>query len=156
MLWTDVLGQSPERTVLMVLSDSTTVCAYIRKQGGTKSCTLCHLALDLLTFCDVHGFSLHIPGRVCLSGRSQSSDTFSDGVVSSPGRIAEDSTPLSRHGGGLVGNPLQCSAASVGSPFPDNTAVAVDGLAAIGQDETSLQQSSFLSFYKGWRRSSAA
>ena len=87
-------------------------------------------------FCDVHGISLHIPGRLCHSGRSQSSDTFSDGVVSSPGRVAEDSTPLSGHDGGLVGNPLLCSAASVGSPFPDDTAVAVDGLAVIGQDET--------------------
>ena len=60
----------------------------------------------------------------------------SDGVVSSPGRVAEDSTPLSGHDGGLVSNPLLRSAASVGSPFPDDTAVAVDGLAAIGQDET--------------------
>ena len=49
---------------LMVLSDSTTVCAYIRKQRRTKSRALCHLALDLLTFCDVHSISLHIPGRL--------------------------------------------------------------------------------------------
>jgi hypothetical protein len=51
----------------MVLSDSTTVCLYIRRQGGTKSRLLCQGTIDLLHSAAALGFSLqsrHIPGRL--------------------------------------------------------------------------------------------
>ena len=50
---------------VLILSDNWTVVAYISKQGGTKSETLCLLAVDLWQFAAAHNIDLqarHIPG----------------------------------------------------------------------------------------------
>lgn len=52
---------------VLVLSDNTTVVAYIQKSGGTKSVQLCMLAFQLLRWCAERGIRLrarHIPGRL--------------------------------------------------------------------------------------------
>jgi hypothetical protein len=52
---------------VMLLTDNTTVVAYIRNQGGTHSRQLCSLTMDLLHFCHATNISLkvrHIPGHL--------------------------------------------------------------------------------------------
>ena len=52
--------------VVMVATDNTTVVAYIRRQGGTQSYSLCQEAIRLLQWCHDQNVVLrvtHIPGR---------------------------------------------------------------------------------------------
>lgn len=52
---------------VLILSDNTTVVAYIQKSGGTHSPSLCMLAFRLLCWCKSRGIDLvarHIPGRL--------------------------------------------------------------------------------------------
>ena len=52
-------------TAVDVLTDNSTTVAYINKEGGTQSPTLCYLALDLWAWCRQHGIYLvanHISG----------------------------------------------------------------------------------------------
>ena len=52
-------------TAVDVLMDNSTTVAYINKEGGTQSPTLCYLALDLWAWCRQHGIYLvanHISG----------------------------------------------------------------------------------------------
>ena len=56
-----VSGQS-----LLIRSDNTTVVSYINFQGGTHSCSLCLLAIELWEWCIQRGIHLsaaHIPGE---------------------------------------------------------------------------------------------
>jgi ribonuclease HI len=51
---------------ITLFSDNSTVVAYIRKQGGTHSDTLCRLTWDFLQLCSHLGTELsprHIPGK---------------------------------------------------------------------------------------------
>ena len=51
---------------VLVRSDNTTTCAYINKQGGTKSWDLCLLAQRLWLWClqqDIHIRATYIPGK---------------------------------------------------------------------------------------------
>lgn len=53
--------------VVLVSTDNTTVVAYINKQGGTKSKSLCRQAITLLLWCHSRRIILvarHIPGRL--------------------------------------------------------------------------------------------
>ena len=53
--------------VVLIATDNTTVVAYINRQGGTKSPSLCHLAYDLLSWTQLHHILLrarHIPGHL--------------------------------------------------------------------------------------------
>ena len=72
--WRNLLtGQS-----VVILSDNTTVCAYIKRQGGTKSHALCQLTLDLLQLTAPLQISLiprHIPGRLNVIADGLSRDT---------------------------------------------------------------------------------
>ena len=55
-----------EKSVL-ILSDNSTVVAYLSKQGGTKSEVLCQLATNICQFAQLHSIDLqarHIPGRL--------------------------------------------------------------------------------------------
>ena len=52
---------------VLILSDNSTVVAYLSKQGGTKSQSLCRLATDIWQFAQLHAIDLqarHIPGRL--------------------------------------------------------------------------------------------
>jgi hypothetical protein len=54
-----------QNQTVLVKSDNSTVVAYIKNQGGTKSPTLCRLTFQLLTWCTSQGISLKaqfIPG----------------------------------------------------------------------------------------------
>jgi hypothetical protein len=63
MLWKDRLrGQA-----IMLLSDNSTVVAYLRNQGGTHSFALYQLTMEILLLCDTAQIQLsvrHIPGRL--------------------------------------------------------------------------------------------
>jgi len=51
---------------VMVHSDNSTVVAYINREGGTRSPTLCFLTWEILLWCVEHNVALrccHIPGR---------------------------------------------------------------------------------------------
>ena len=51
--------------MVLVRSDNTTTCAYINKQGGTRSWGLCQQAIDLWEWCTTHNIELkavHVPG----------------------------------------------------------------------------------------------
>ena len=51
---------------VMVVSDNTTVVAYINNMGGTHSPTLCYLLWDMMLWCKEKGIVLrarHLPGR---------------------------------------------------------------------------------------------
>ena len=53
--------------VVLIATDNTTVVAYINKQGGMRSSTLCALLWRLLTWCNNNQVILkarHIPGRL--------------------------------------------------------------------------------------------
>ena len=55
-----------EKSVL-ILSDNSTVVAYLSKQGSTKSEVLCQLATNVWQFAQLHSIDLqarHIPGRL--------------------------------------------------------------------------------------------
>ena len=59
----------PELTnqVVLIATDNSTVVAYINKQGGTRSVTLCRQAASILLWCRARGITLrahHIPGRL--------------------------------------------------------------------------------------------
>jgi hypothetical protein len=61
-----------------VLSDNTSVCSYIRRQGGTSSLELCRLTLDLLQLIAPLRITLqarHIPGRLNVIADGFSRDT---------------------------------------------------------------------------------
>lgn len=52
---------------VLVRSDNTTACAYINKGGGTRSQTLCQLAIQMWDWCVSHGVDLravHVPGTL--------------------------------------------------------------------------------------------
>ena len=56
-----------ENKSVQVLTDNSTVVAYIRKEGGTVSPELTALTRELLLWCESHNVSLsvrHIPGRL--------------------------------------------------------------------------------------------
>nr|KAG5707751.1 hypothetical protein BaRGS_003326 [Batillaria attramentaria] len=61
--WCPLVSKQP----VLVLTDNSTVVAYIRKQGGTRSTQLCELTRDLLLWCESQDVTLsarHIPGRL--------------------------------------------------------------------------------------------
>ena len=80
-------------TAVDVLTDNSTTVAYINKEGGTQSPTLCYLALDLWAWCRQHGIYLvanHISGV-----RNVLADALSRGKLADPPcgslRIGEES-----------------------------------------------------------------
>ena len=51
--------------VIRLMCDNSTVVAYIRREGGTRSFQLTRLTIRLLRYCDRHGIQLlpvHLPG----------------------------------------------------------------------------------------------
>ena len=56
-----------QNTSLCLATDNSTVVAYLRNQGGTKSLDLCCLTRDILMLCHDNGISLlvkHVPGKL--------------------------------------------------------------------------------------------
>lgn len=63
---------------VQVLSDNTTEVAYLNRQGGTVSRSLCRLAFSVWEFCirhSIHPVALHLPGEQNLT-----TDAFSRGL----------------------------------------------------------------------------
>jgi hypothetical protein len=58
---------------LVIRCDNATVVAYINKQGGTKSISLCLLLWDMMQWClkhNIHIHAAHIPGKKnCLADK---------------------------------------------------------------------------------------
>ena len=57
-------------TAVDVLTDNTTTVAYINKEGGTQSPTLCYLALDLWAWCRQHRIYL-VANPISVQGETQ-------------------------------------------------------------------------------------
>ena len=58
-------NELPNQTLLL-LCDNATAVAYLRKEGGTRSLTMCHLAIDILQMLDNMCVTLvvrHIPSK---------------------------------------------------------------------------------------------
>lgn len=117
---------------LMVLSDSSTVVAYLRNQGGTHSRRLCLLAMDVLLFCDAAGILIsvrHIPGRlnVLADGLSRSQSLPSEWTLNT-----EVFTMILQHfplmSVDLFATRLNNRLPVFVSPVPDPRAWAVDAL----------------------------
>ena len=115
-----------------VLSDNTTVCAYIRHQGGTKSRALCQRTLDLIQLTAPLKITLiprHIPGRlnVIADGLSRDTPLHTEWMLNDRvfqlllHRFPTMQVDLfaTRHNNRLP---------TFVSPFPDPQAVAIDGL----------------------------
>ena len=71
--------------IVLIATDNTTVVAYINKQGGMKSGSLCDLLWRLLSWCHTRGISVKCDSRQALSAQSGNPDrvvTRSEGVQS--------------------------------------------------------------------------
>lgn len=117
---------------VLVMTDNTTVCAYLRNQGGLHSRILCQTAVRLLRMCHANDLQLsvrHIPGRLnviadSLSRRQPLSTEWTlhaEVFQQILQRYPELQIDLfaTRHTARL---PVFVS------PFPDNQALGVDGL----------------------------
>ena len=118
-----------------LLSDNSTVVAYIRRQGGTHSDTLCRLTWELLLFCRDIGTELvprHIPGkRNILADALSRSDrlvptewTLHQEVVIAVANMWDAPTV------DLFATKLNKRFPLYYSPLPDPEALGVDSLAA--------------------------
>ena len=119
---------------VLVRSDNATVVSYLNKQGGTKSPELCYLTWHLYQWCIIHCIQLkaaHIPGK-----RNVIADALSRGKPF----LKLTEWTLNSMVANLVFNKMgqpsiDLFATSQNkklpvfvSPFPDETAVAVDAL----------------------------
>ncbi len=118
-----------------LFSDNSTVVAYIRKQGGTHSPTLCRLTWELLQFCwkeDITLVPRHIPGN-----RNILADALSrsNKLVSTEWTLHRDIVSKVRVLWGyptidLFATKLNHRLPLYMSPLPDPKALAVNALAA--------------------------
>ena len=119
--------------VVLVATDNTTVVAYINKQGGTLSRTLCQHTVQLLNWCHHRRITLrarHIPGSLNviadgLSRRGQILPTewaLNPQIFKAICRIT--STPLVD----LFATKYNHKLANYVSPVPDNQAWGIDAL----------------------------
>ena len=121
------------RQSVMVLSDNQAVCAYINHQGGTHSRSLCQRTIKLLNFCRVHGISLqarHIPGRlnVIADGLSRNRCLHTEWTLHPEVFLAvQNLYPTMEID--LFATRYNARLPQFVSPFPDDQALAVDGLA---------------------------
>ena len=127
--WGDALANKS----VMVLSDNSTVVAYIRKQGGTLAPHLCLLVWEMLRCCDSRGIRVevrHIPGKLNVLAESLSRR---DQIVHTEWSLC----PLTfdricaRYGKphiDLFATRWNKKLPTFVSPFPDPTAFAIDAL----------------------------
>ena len=118
---------------VLVLSDNRSVCSYINRQGGTHSRSLCQLTVELLTFCNSVGISLlarHIPGRLNLIADSLSRQrVLHSEWMLHPAVFHSIHELFPYMTVDLFATRFNARLPSYVSPFPDNLALAVDGLA---------------------------
>jgi hypothetical protein len=117
---------------VLIMTDNTTVCAYIRHQGGTRSRILCQRAIELHQLCHSVGITLtvrHIPGRLNVIADSLSRRdilhtewTLNPEVFDSV-RRAYPSISVD-----VFATRLNHRLPLYVSPFPDELALAIDGL----------------------------
>ena len=132
--WTAVL----ERASVLILSDNSTVVAYISKQGGTRSERLCQLSTIIWQFAQLHSIDLqarHIPGRlnVLADGLSRRR-VFATEWTLAPAAFQWLLERFPHMTCDLFATRFNSQLMRFVSPFPDPTAVAVDALSAAWED----------------------
>jgi len=150
--WRDVCrGQS-----VMILTDNTSVCSCLRRQGGTHSRQLCDLALHLVDWCAVQEMCLrvrHLPGglNVIADGLSRQSAPVTEWTLHMDvfPVLLSSFPPMSMD---LFATRFYRRLELFASPFPDPSALCLDGLSLnwTGKDLT-LPSISF--FFPGCRTS---
>ena len=94
--------------VVLVATDNTTVVAYINKEGGMRSGSLCALLWRLLSWCNLRKICLrarHIPGR--LNVIADKLPGHSDGMVPASGGLCSDLSQVAPSPSELVRNQVQ-------------------------------------------------
>ena len=101
--------------IVLVATDNTTVVAYINKEGGMKSASLCALLSRILSWCTRKQVSLkarHIPGQLNVIA-IQTWPDHSNGVVPSPRGVPSYMLPVASTPGGLVCYQIQQQTSTV-------------------------------------------
>ena len=108
--------------VVLVTTDNTTVVAYINKEGGMRSGSLCALLWRLLCSCNLRQVVLkarHIPGRLnVIADKLSRQGQVEDLLVQTWHRPQVD----------MFATKYKCKLAQYVSPVPDPSAWAVDAL----------------------------
>jgi hypothetical protein len=76
------IASSAHRTTVEINIDNTTAVAYINKKGGTKSSSLCSVALEISTWCEEREIDLHavhLPGESNFVADAESHKPLSTG-----------------------------------------------------------------------------
>jgi hypothetical protein len=132
--WTDILRGLP----LMVLSDNTTVVAYIKHQGGTHSRELCQLACNLWQLCAALEITLHvrhIPGRLNVVADQLSRDRVLPTEWSLNPQVFRKILALyPTMDIDMFATRVNAQLPRFVSPIPDPLAFAVDGLSVLWSD----------------------
>ena len=120
---------------VMVVSDNSSVVAYLKKQGGTHSPSLCTLVWELLYWC--HHRNIHVqvgyfPGKLNVSGQSVSSRPNSPYRMVSGSGDCLQIFKLGYSSSGSLCHQIKPSSAPV-SPVPDHRACAVDAMSLDGE-----------------------
>ena len=106
--------------VVLIATDNTTVVAYINKEGGMRSGSLCALLWRLLCWCSLNQIVLkarHIPGRQCNCRQIVSPKAgHSDGVVPPSRDLRPPLSNLALSPSGHVCNKVQLQASSICVP----------------------------------------
>jgi hypothetical protein len=138
--WKEIL----QGHTVMVLTDNTTVVAYIKNQGGTHSRNLCLLTMNLLQFTKAAGIQLlvrHIPGRlnVMADALSRTQALHTEWTLH-PGVFARIQLLFPAMSIDLFATRFNARLPSFVSPVPDPEALAVD---ALSMDWTGLDLYAF-------------
>ena len=83
--------------IVLVANDSTTVVAYINKEGGMRSGPLCALLWRILTWCSQRQVTLkarHIPGRLNVIADIQAESDHPNRVVPPSGSFSTNMQPM--------------------------------------------------------------
>lgn len=133
--WAPILRGLP----VLILSDNSTVVAYLSKQGGTRSRSLCNRAIEVLTFADASNIPLqarHIPGRLNVMADALSRQrVFHTEWTLSPQVFSWILQMFPKMTCDLFATRFNAKLPRFVSPFPDPTALAVDALSCRWMDQ---------------------
>ena len=117
---------------VLLLTDNTTVVAYINNEGGTRVRFLCDLAIQLLTVCQIADIRLrvrHIPGRLNVIADGLSRDrTFPTEWTLAQAVFQRLLARFPTMQLDLFATRFTTRLPMFISPFPDDLACGVDGL----------------------------
>lgn len=116
---------------ILLMSDNTTVVAYIKNQGGTHSRTLCNLTVSILQFCAAIKMQVvvrFIPGRLNLIADNLSRQAIATEWMLHPEVFQKVLLNYPSMEIDLFATRFNHQLERFVSPFPDNLAEMIDGL----------------------------